>query len=99
MYNEKNSNFIQYDRNKAEIACLDELVPQDHLVRKIDKTIDFSFIHDLTRDLYCQDNGRPCVDPVILFKLIFINYIFGINSLRKTCEETKVNLAYRWFLG
>lgn len=99
MYNEKNSNFIKYDRNKAEIACLDELVPQDHLVRKIDKTIDFSFIHDLTRDLYCQDNGRPCVDPVILFKLIFINYIFGINSLRKTCEETKVNLAYRWFLG
>ena len=43
MYNEKNSNFIKYDRNKVEIACLDELVPQDHLVSKIDKTIDFSF--------------------------------------------------------
>ena len=84
MYNEKNSNFIKYDRNKAEIACLEELVPQDHLVRKIDKTIDFSFIHDLTRDLYCQDNGRPCVDPVILFKLIFINYIFGISFYMST---------------
>ncbi|MGB0662950.1 MAG: IS5/IS1182 family transposase, partial [Pontibacterium sp.] len=46
-----------------EFVTIDELVPQDHLLRKIDKVIDFSFIHDLVKDLYCPDNGRPALDP------------------------------------
>ena len=46
---------------------LEQLVPKDHLLRKIDKYIDFSFIRELTKDLYCHTNGRPAVDPVVLF--------------------------------
>lgn len=80
------------------LSTLDELVPKEHLVRKLDNCIDFRFIEDLVKDLY-SIGGRPSIPPVVLFKLIFINIIFGINSMRRTCEECKVNLAYRWFLG
>lgn len=80
------------------LSTLDELVPKEHLVRKLDNCIDFTFIEELVKDLY-SISGRPSVPPVVLFKLIFINIIFGINSMRRTCEECKVNMAYRWFLG
>lgn len=75
-----------------------ELVPQDHLVRKIDASIDFTFIEDEGEDLYSK-YGRPSIPPKVLFKLMFINVLFGINSMRRTCEKCKVNVAYRGFLG
>ena len=81
------------------IVTLSELVPQDHLLRKIDKSIDFNFIYDLVEDMYSAEKGRPSIDPVVLFKIVFIQYLFGIRSMRQTIEEIKVNLAYRWFLG
>ena len=80
------------------LSTLEELVPEEHLVRKLDNCIDFRFIEDLVKDLY-STGGRPSIPPVVLFKLIFINILFGINSMRRTCEECKVNVAYRWFLG
>ncbi len=80
------------------LSTIEELVPKEHLVRKLDHCMDFRFIEDLVKDLY-SIGGRPSVPPVVLFKLIFINIIFGINSMRRTCEECKVNIAYRWFLG
>lgn len=80
------------------LSTLEELVPHDHLVRKLESTIDWRFIYPMVEKLYSQI-GRPSIDPVVLFKMIFINYLFGINSMRKTCEEIKVNIAYRWFLG
>lgn len=82
----------------AEFVSIEELVPKDHLLRKIDASIDFSFIREKTRNLYCADNGRPCVDPIVLFKMLFIGYLFGIRSERRLIEEIKVNIAYRWFL-
>jgi len=88
--NQKNDCFI--------LDTLENLVPQEHLVRKLDNCIDFTFIEDLVKDLY-SDFGRPSIPPVVLFKLIFINIIFGISSMRRTCEECEVNIAYRWFLG
>ncbi len=87
-----------YKNDCIILNTLDELVPLEHLVRKIDNCIDFTFIENLVKDLY-SDFGRPSIPPVVLFKLIFINILFGINSMRRTCEECKVNLAYRWFLG
>ena len=80
------------------LNTLNDLVPQEHLVRKLDSCLDFTFIEDLVKDLYSQV-GRPSIPPVVLFKLILINIIFGINSMRRTCEECKVNIAYRLFLG
>jgi transposase len=89
-------NSIQ--RDQIEMIALDELVPANHLVRKIEAAIDFSFIYDLVKDMY-SEVGRPSIDPVILIKLTFIQYTFGIRSMRKTIEEIDTNMAYRWFLG
>ena len=50
-------------QSSLEFICIDELVPADHLLRKVEKAIDFSFIHDLVKDLYCPDNARPVLDP------------------------------------
>lgn len=86
------------DRSEIMVVSpLNELVPEDHLVRKLDRYINWSFIYPLTDPLY-STKGRGRIDPVILFKMIFINKLFGINSMRKTCDEIKVNVAYRWFL-
>lgn len=82
-----------------ELVCIGDLVPPEHLLRKIDKAISFSFIHDKVKELYCEDNGRPAVDPVVLFKMLFIGYLFGIRSERQLIREIEVNVAYRWFLG
>jgi transposase len=82
-----------------EFVCLDELVPEDHLLRVIQKHIDFSFIREKVRPYYCEDNGRPSVDPVVLFKMIFIGYLYGIRSERQLEKEIQTNIAYRWFLG
>jgi Transposase and inactivated derivatives len=80
------------------LSTLNDLVPQNHLVRKIENCLDFNFIYDLVKPLY-SSHGRPSIDPVVLFKMMFINIIFGVNSMRKTCTEIEVNVAYRWFLG
>ena len=91
----KNTQSPQYE---FEMISLEQLVPKDHLVRKIDKAIDFEFIRDEVAHLYCQDNGRPAVDPVRLFKIMLLGYIFGIKSERQLVKEIEVNVAYRWFL-
>jgi len=82
-----------------EFVSIEELVPQDHLLRKIDRVIDFDFIREKVKDLYCADNGRPAVDPVVLFKMLFLGYLFGIRSERQLVREIQVNVAYRWFVG
>ena len=61
--------------------------------------MDFSFIHDLVKDYYCDNNGRPALDPTLMFKLLFIGYLFGVRSERQLMREVQVNVAYRWFLG
>lgn len=94
MMGSKNKN----DREIINNFSLEQLVPQNHLVRKIDKAIDFSFIRDRVKHLYSKQ-GTISIDPVVLFKIIFIQYIFGIRSMRQTIKEIEVNIAYRWFLG
>ncbi|MDM5453593.1 IS1182 family transposase [Peribacillus simplex] len=85
-------------RDQLEMITLDQLVPPNHLVRKMEAAIDFTFIYDLVKEMY-SEVGRPSIDPVILVKLTFIQYTFGIRSMRKTIEEVETNMAYRWFLG
>lgn len=84
---------------QIEMLCIEDLVPKDHILRDIDSAIDFSFIYELVRELYCANNGRPSIDPVVLFKIVLIQYTFGIRSMRQTIKEIEVNMAYRWFLG
>jgi transposase len=82
-----------------EFVSIEELVPKDHLLRKIDRAIDFGFIREKVKELYCADNGRPAIDPVVLFKMLFIGYLFGVRSERQLVRDIQVNVAYRWFLG
>jgi transposase len=86
-------------RAQMGFYTLEDLVPQDHLLRQIDPFIDFSFIYDLVKDKYDEVQGRPSLDPVLLIKLPMIQYLFGIKSMRQTIKEIEVNNAYRWFLG
>lgn len=81
-----------------EIVTVEELVPADHLLRKIAASVDFRFIRDRVKHLYCADNGRPALDPEILFKILLIGYLFGVRSERQLMREIAVNVAYRWFL-
>lgn len=82
------------NRNQVEFVSLEEMVPADHLLRQIDAAIDFNKVYEFVGDLYCKDNGRPSIDPVVL-----IQHIYGIRSLRRTLEEVGMNMAYRWFIG
>ena len=84
---------------QVQIVYIEQLVPEDHLLRKIDAAVDFEFIYDLVENKYSEDNGRPSIDPVMLIKIPIIQYMFGIKSMRQTIKEIEVNVAYRWFLG
>ena len=86
------------ERDHVEMLSIEQLVPENHLVRKLDAAIDFSFIYPLVENLYSAF-GRPSIDPVILFKITMIQYVFGIRSMRQTIKEIETNIAYRWFLG
>ncbi len=77
---------------------LDQLVPQDHLLRRIAAAVDFSFVRPLCRPFYSH-TGQPSVDPVVLFKMLLVGYLYGITSERRLAREVSLNLAYRWFLG
>jgi transposase len=72
----------EMSQNEYEFISIDELVPENHLLRLIDKHINFSFILEKIQSYYSEDNGRP-TDPLILFKMMFIGYIYGIRSERK----------------
>ena len=84
---------------KFYLITIETLVPEDHFLRKLDCLVDFSFIYEETAGCYCQNNGRPSVDPVILIKYLLIGFLFGIPSERRIEQEIQVNMAYRWFLG
>lgn len=70
-------------REQGGFYFMEELVPEDHLLRQIDRYVDFDFIYDLVEPLYDEENGRPAIDPVLLIKLPLIQYLCGIPSMRK----------------
>ena len=86
-------------RKAIELVCTDMLVPSDHLLRKIDKAVNFDKIYEIVEGLYSEDNGRASRDPVVLFKMVLIQHLYGIRSLRQTWQDVNMNIAYRWFLG
>lgn len=86
-------------RREAIIVDLEALVPQDHLLRKIEKVMDYEWLYERLDPYYCHDNGRPGTDPVVLIKMVLIQHLFGIPSLRQTHQRIQDTLSYRWFLG
>ena len=77
---------------------IESLIPETHLLRKIERMVSFDFIYDLLVPYY-PATGRPSVDPVSMFKMLLIGYLYGIKSERRLVEEVQLNIAYRWFCG
>ena len=69
------------DRDLVEFVVIDQLVPKEHLLRKIDAAVDFTQLYEMVEPLYCKDNGRPSIDPVVLFKMVLIQHLYGLPSL------------------
>ena len=87
-------------RRKVAVTDIEALVPENHLVRKIEKVMDYEWIYERVAPYYsAAKNVRPGTDPVVLVKMVLIQHLFGIPSLRQTHRECEVNVAYRWFLG
>ncbi len=75
---------------------LDDFVPQDHLLRQIDRFLDFDELRAHLKSFYSH-TGRPSIDPELMIRMLVIGYCYGIRSERRLCEEVQLNLAYRWF--
>ena len=78
---------------------LDEVVPDDHLVRAIARVLDLSWVQAELARSYYPKIGRPSIDPVLMIRMLVVGYVFAIRSERALCREVQVNLAYRWFCG
>ena len=86
-------------RRDVVFVDIDALVPKDHLLRKIEKVMDYDWLYERLDPYYCHDNGRPGTDPVVLIKMVLIQHLFGIPSLRQTHQRIQDTISYRWFLG
>src|ERR1700694_2114268 len=87
----------EYQPKLFSIFNMEALIPKRHLLRQIDSILDFGFVREATASLYCQDNGRPSIDPELFIRICLITHLYNIPSDRQVCEEIQYNLAYRWF--
>src|SRR5262245_13942200 len=78
---------------------LRDLIPDDHILRRVDKVLDLSWLRDDVRELYNEQQGRPSIDPEAAVRLILAGLFCGITHDRKLMREAQVNLAIRWFAG
>lgn len=79
------------------LSTMDDLVPKNHIVRKMERHVDLGFIYKEVEHLYSKV-GNHSLDPVVFFKILLIRYMFGIKSMRETMRQIEVNVAYRWYL-
>ena len=86
-------------KDEIILMTLSEIVPKDHFLKKVAEAIDFKFIYDLTEKYYSHTSGRNSLDPVVLFKLVFLKDFYGIKSMRETIKRIETDAAFRWFLG
>src|SRR5271163_1200055 len=77
---------------------LEDQVPENHLLRLVDRHIDFGFVRERLKDSY-SETGRPSIDPELLLRILLIGYLYGVSSERKLVEELRMHLAWRWFTG
>ena len=77
---------------------LEDQVPENHLLRLIDRHVSFEFIRAKLKDRY-SDAGRPSIDPELLLRILLVGYLYGVTSERKLVEELRMHLAWRWFTG
>ena len=84
---------------KYHMITIEDLVPKEHLLRKVEAMLDLSFVYEETAHLYNRKYGRPAIDPVVLVKYLLLGYLYGIPSERQIEERCKDSNAFRWYLG
>lgn len=84
---------------KIHMVTIEDLVPREHFLRKLESALDLSFVYEGTEDLYCHKYGRPPIDPVILLKYLLVGYLYGIPSERQIEQRIQTDVALRWYLG
>ncbi|MGI9071985.1 MAG: transposase [Bryobacteraceae bacterium] len=77
---------------------IEDHIPEDHLLRLVDRHIDFAFVRETLKESYSH-TGRPSIDPEVLLRILLIGYLYGITSERRLVEDVGMHLAYRWFTG
>lgn len=90
------------ERRQEELfiaSPLSALIPDDHMLKRVDRILDLCWIHDAVRGCYCQDNGRPSIDPEAALRLMLAGFFYRITGDRELMREAQVNLAIRWFMG
>ncbi len=80
-------------------GSLRQLVPDEHILARVDRVLDLTWLHDEVADLYCTDNGRPGIDPEVAVRLMLSGFLLGIVHDRRLMREAQVNIAIRWFVG
>ena len=90
----------QHDRSESLFYYfrIEDQVPENHLLRFIDRYVSFDFVREKLRALY-SETGRPSIDPEVLLRILLLGYLYGITSERKLLEELRMHLAWRWFTG
>ena len=76
----------------------DRVIPEDHFLKLVDRVVDFSFINELCHDAYTPDFGRPAYEPAMMFKILFLQFLYNISD-RRIEEEVNFNLVLKWFVG
>ena len=76
----------------------ERVIPEDHFLKLLDKVVDFSFVNELCRDAYTPDFGRPAYEPEMMFKILFLQFLYDISD-RRVEEEVNFNLVLKWFVG
>ena len=90
------------NRDQLELfvsGSLEQLVPEDHVLARVDRVLDLGWLHEELADCYCPDNGRPGIDPEVAVRLMLAGLLLGIVHDRRLLREAQVNLAIRWFIG
>lgn len=92
-------NWKKDSRRDVVFVDMEALVPSDHLLRKIERVMDYEWLYERLSPYYCHNNGRNGTDPVVLIKMVLLQHLYGIVSLRQTHQRIQDTLSYRWFLG
>jgi transposase len=95
---------MQTKREKSQsemmlLPSMEERIPESYYLRRLNRVLDLSFVHEAVRDKYCQDNGRPSIDPEVIVRLMLLLAITGRSSVRGLMQEVDLHLGYRWFIG
>ncbi len=89
------------ERDQLELfitGSLRQLIPDDHILARVDRVLDLSWLRDEVADLYCSDNGRPGIDPEVAVRLMLAGFLLGLVHDRRLMREAQVNIAIRWFV-